>query len=46
MREFCEYADEFLSDIPSVYVNECGFMPESSNCMDCPYYKQVEVSNE
>lgn len=39
MREFCVYADEFLSDIPSFLVDECGFMPDSCNCMDCPYYE-------
>ena len=43
MREYCELAEEFLSDIPTMYVDECGCMPESCNCMDCPYCKLVEV---
>ena len=46
MREFCEYADEYLSDVPTIIVDECGFLPESCNCMECPYYKLVEDSHE
>lgn len=46
MREFCDYADEFLSNIPTICIDECGFMPESCSCMDCPYYKLVETSEE
>lgn len=45
MHEYCLYADDFLGNIPTMYIDECDFMPESCSCVDCPYYKLVEVQN-
>lgn len=46
MLEFCTYAFDYLCNIPTYLIDECSNMPESCVCNDCPYYKQVEVSDE
>ena len=45
MREFCDYADTFISAMDDDEVACCGFMPESCHCIDCPSFRLVEVSN-
>lgn len=38
MREFCEYVDSHLSDLPDSVIENCVFMPDSCTCIDCPYF--------
>lgn len=42
MREYCELAEMYLSEMPAFELAECGYLPlDACDCLECPYYKLV-----